>query len=93
MGAAKAVPINIGGMIMLSVNSPRPNEVKKTFDQQCIEGITFEVVRTQGLSVILKHNSSDTVAKAVCKKVLKEIPALKRMVCSCQIVDENGNLI
>lgn len=79
---------------MLSVNCPRAQVVKDALDGQVIEGITFSVVSQQGLRVIFRcEGGDDTQAKAVCKKVLAELPALKHMVCSCQIVDEKGNLV
>lgn len=78
---------------MLSINSPRPGCVIQAFGGREYEGICFEVVRQQGLSVILKASCSDQEAKAVCKRVMSQLPDLKRMVCSCQIVDEKGNLV
>lgn len=78
---------------MLSINSPRPGCIIQAFDGQTYEEIRFEVVRQQGLSVILRTSGSDQEAKAVCKRVMSNLPDLKRMVCSCQIVDEKGNLI
>lgn len=79
---------------MLSVNCPRAQAVKDALDGQVIEGISFSVVGQQGLRVIFRcEGGDDAQAKAVCKKVLAGLPALKNMVCSCQIVDEEGNLI
>lgn len=78
---------------MLSINSPKPDAVKQAFDHQEYEGIKFEVVRQQGLSVIVQSSATDPEAKSVCKRVMAQLPELKRMVCSCQIVDDKGNLV
>ncbi len=78
---------------MLSVNSPRPAEIIKAFDGKIIEGIHFEVEGRQGLSVILRHDSTDDQAKKVCKAVMAQLPSLKQMVCSCQIINPDGKLV
>ena len=78
---------------MLSVNSPRPGEIVKAFDGKTIEGIHFEVEGRQGLSVILSHDSTDEQAKKVCKTVMAQLPSLKQMVCSCQIINPDGKLV
>lgn len=77
---------------MLSVNCPKPDVVIETFKDKEIEGIKFEYVMTQGLSVILRSND-DNKAKAVVKKILAELPALKYKFTSVMLVDDQGRAL
>lgn len=78
---------------MISINTPRVKDVVKEFDKQTINGILFGVESIQGLRVILHHNGDDNEAKALCKRVISNMPVMRNMVVSVQIVDKNGKLL
>ncbi len=78
---------------MLSVNCPKPDAVIKAFDKQVYEGISFEVVSQMGLSVLLRCSGNDQTAKAVAKKILKDLPELRYRVANVSVVDDKGRII
>ena len=78
---------------MLSVNSPKPQVVVDTLDQKEIEGVTFEVVRVQGLSVLVRANGDEIEARSILRRVLPALPEMKYKVVSVMLVDEQGRAI
>lgn len=78
---------------MLSISCPKTKEIIAAFDNKNIDGINFKVVNIIGLSVIVDHDSNDDEAKRVVRKELQNIPKIRNFVSSCQIIDENGQLV
>ena len=78
---------------MLQVGSPKYKLLIDKFENAEYDGIHFEIIKKQGLTFVLKHDSDDATAKAVVKKVVSEIPECKNMYLNIQYVDENGRIL
>lgn len=77
---------------MISINSPKSQLVADKLQGKEIEGVSFELVKIQGMSVIMK-TSDDTQAKNVVKKYIGSLPEMKYKVLTVAILDDQGRLI
>lgn len=77
---------------MISINSPKSQLVVDKLQGKEIEGVSFELVKIQGMSVIMK-TSDDTQAKNVVKKYIGSLPEMKYKVLTVAILDDQGRLI
>lgn len=77
---------------MISINSPKSELVAEKLQGKEIEGIAFELVKMQGMSVIMK-TSDDIQAKNVVKKYISSLPEMKYKLLTIAIVDDQGRLI
>lgn len=77
---------------MISINSPKSELVVEKLQGKEIEGIAFELVKMQGMSVIMK-TSDDIQAKNVVKKYIGSLPEMKYKVLTIAILDDQGRLI
>ncbi len=78
---------------MLLVNSAKANVIKSKLDGASIEGITYHVVKTEGLMLHVSHDAeNDDVALKTVKKFIKEMPEMTGMFLNIRIQDENGNI-
>lgn len=78
---------------MLLINSAKANAIKTKINNQLIDGITYHVVKTEGLMLHVDHdNESDEIALKVIKKFIKEMPEMKGMFLNIRIQDDKGNI-
>lgn len=78
---------------MLIVSSAKIKDVIEGFDGKNVEGITYHVEKTQGLTANISHNGkTDEDALGVLKRNAKTLPALKNMFLNIRIMDDAGNI-
>ena len=77
---------------MLTVNNPRIKVLVEAIKKGPIEDINFSVVKENGLSIIVSHDSDDVTAKQVMKKYIADNAEMKRYFTSVMICDENGRI-
>ena len=77
---------------MISINTPKTEVVIDNLNGKEIDGVKFELVRIQGMSVIM-HTSNDSQAKEIVKKVITPLPEMKYKMLTISILDDNGRLI
>lgn len=77
---------------MISINSPKSQLVADKLQGKEIEGVSFELVKIQGMSVIMK-TSDDAQAKNIVKKYIGSLPEMKYKVLTVAILDDQGRLI
>lgn len=77
---------------MISINSPKSQLVADKLQGKEIEGVSFGLVKIQGMSVIMK-TSDDAQAKNIVKKYIGSLPEMKYKVLTVTILDDQGRLI
>ena len=78
---------------MLMVSGARIEDVADAFDGREIEGITFHLVKREGLILYMDHDGADEdTAAAVLKKGAKALPRMKNMFLNIRIADKAGNI-
>lgn len=79
---------------MLQIGSSKAKILNEKLNGLEWEGIHFEVVSLQSLTLKVKHNGeSDAVAKATLKKYIATLPELKNAYTNIQLVDEQGRIL
>ena len=78
---------------MLRVNCPKTKAVITALDQKQIESITFRLKDVIGLSAVFEVEGDETVAKAIAKKTLSELPEMKYQVISVALIDDQGRML
>ena len=79
---------------MIQVGCSKIKLVQAKIDNQTIDGVTFTPVKKEGLTVKYNHDAaSDAEAKAIVKKVCKEIPELKNAYLNVQMIDAQGRIL
>lgn len=80
--------------MLLQIGCPRGKILRDAIDGQTIDGVTFQVVKVEGLNSYVSHNApSDSDAKRIVKKVISSNEDLKATFTSIMVVDENGRLV
>ncbi|MDO4378524.1 MAG: hypothetical protein Q4C64_05160 [Erysipelotrichia bacterium] len=77
---------------MISINSPKASFIAEKLAGKEIDGVNFELVKMQGMSVIMKTND-DAKAKIVVKSYIGSMPEMKYKVLTVGILDDQGRLI
>lgn len=79
---------------MLQIGSSKAKILNEKLNGLEWEGIHFEVISLQGLTLKVKHDGeSDAVAKAALKKYIATLPELKNAYTNIQLVDEQGRIL
>lgn len=79
---------------MLQIGSPKAALLKEKLDGLEWEGIHFQVVQMQGLTMTVKHDGcSDAGAKAAVKRYIASLPEYGKAYTNIQYVDENGRIL
>lgn len=78
---------------MLLVGSPKIAVLSKELYNREIEGIQFDVVSKEGLTLKLKHNAeSDQFAKDILKKYIKSLKDYGNVYTNIQLIDDDGRI-
>ena len=79
---------------MLLVGLANVKKLRHFLESYKEDGIKFEVVKQEGLSLTVRHNlEDDQKAKNLVKKLVKSNPALANYFLSVKIVGEDGKLV
>ncbi len=79
---------------MLQIGCAKAGLLKDKIDGLEWDGIHYEVVSMQGLTITVKHDAdSDSTAKTEIKKFLATIPEIQNIYTNIQLVDEKGTIL
>ncbi len=79
---------------MLQIGSPKAKLLSEKLNGLEYENVHFKVESVMGLTLKVSHDaSSDGDAKALVKKIIKDIPELSNAYTNIQMIDENGRIL
>lgn len=79
---------------MLQIGCPKAKMINEKLNQATIDGVTFQVVSMQGLTMKVSHDAKDdAAAKSILKQWLTSIPELKNAYTNIQLIDETGRIL
>lgn len=79
---------------MLQIGCPKAKLLSEKLNGLEYEGVHFKVESTVSLTIKVSHDAaSDSEAKALVKKILKEVPELVNVYTNIQMIDEKGRIL
>lgn len=80
--------------VMLQIGCPKAKLLSEKLNGLEYEGVHFKVESAVGLTIKVSHDAaSDSEAKALVKKILKEVPELVNVYTNIQMIDEKGRIL